>query len=134
MDKICGILSLIVPLLSVSYHFFQTSAFILTQLGNFNYLELKAIYNNLLTLLPHVKDSVAKIMSDNMCAVFYINTPKWSLLALDIFNILIQYNITYHSYHLPGCENYNADWLSRSFSNYNNDFSLSHQASACVIV
>ena len=28
--------------------------------------------------------------------------------------------------HLPGCENYNVEWLSRSFSNSNNDFSLSH--------
>ena len=31
------------------------------------------------------------------------------LLALDIWNILIQYNITCPAYHLPGCENYNFD-------------------------
>ena len=28
---------------------------------------------------------------------------------------------------------YNADWISRLFSNFNNDFSLSHQAFACII-
>ena len=38
-----------------------------------NYLELKAIYNGLLALLPHVKNCGVKIMSDNIYSVFYIN-------------------------------------------------------------
>ena len=56
-----------------------------------------------------------------------------SILALDIQNILVQYNITSLTYYLTGCENYYADWLSRSFINSNNDFSLSHKALACII-
>ena len=34
---------------------------------------LKAIYNDLLDLLPYAKDCAVKIMSDNICVVFYIN-------------------------------------------------------------
>ena len=34
---------------------------------------------------------------------------------------------------IHGCENYNADWLFKSFNKYNNDFSLSPQAFAGVI-
>ena len=68
-----------------------------------SYLELKAIYNGLLALLPHVKECAVKTMSDSICAVFYINNLRWthspqmSILALDIWNILIQYNITCHA-------------------------------------
>ena len=87
----------------------------------------------------HAKDCAVKMMSDNISAVSYINnlgethSSQMSHLASDIWNTLVQYNITSLAYHLPGCEKYNADWLSRSFSNYNNDFSLSHQAYACII-
>ena len=56
-----------------------------------------------------------------------------SLILLDIWNTLVQHNITCLAYHLSGCKNYNADWLSRSFSNYINDFSLESQTFACII-
>ena len=32
------------------------------------------------------------------------------------------------------CENFNADRLSRSFSNYNHYFSLTHQTFTCVLL
>ena len=78
MIYLCGFLALIVSLLSVSYHFpdliiyadaFRkgwgaclSSGFSAAGIWppgcdyHINYLELKAIYNGLLALLPHVKD------------------------------------------------------------------------------
>ena len=66
----------------------------------------KGLLKGLLALLPHTKDDAVKIISDNICSVFYINklggthSPQMSLRALDIWNTLGQYNITCHAYHL----------------------------------
>ena len=75
------------------------------------------------SLLPHVKDCAVKIMSDNICTVFYMNElggthcPQMSLLASDIFEY--PYSIQHSMSYLP-------------FAWFNN-FSLSRQAFACVI-
>ena len=92
-------------------------------------------------------------MCYNICDVFYINklggahssptvplyikhleypcSIQHYMLCNVVFKIIR--TLLYWTLYLPGYENYNADWFSRSFSNYNNDFSLSHQAFACVI-
>ena len=95
MTYLGGIIALIVSFLLVSHHLYIPlirriserlgSLLLFTLLGSrnlvsspgfdyyINYLELKAIYNGLLALLPHVNNCAVKIMSDNICAVFYIN-------------------------------------------------------------
>ena len=95
MTYLGGFIALIISFLSVSHHLYIPlirriserlgSLLLFTLLGSrnlvsspgfdyyINYLELKANYNDLPTLSPRVKDCAVKIMSNNICAAFYIN-------------------------------------------------------------
>ena len=103
-----GFFVLIVSFLSFSYRLPQTSPSILTYVGkageltsfqssrqpvtwppgfDYNYLELVANYYGLLALLAHVEDCPVKIMSNNICAVFYINKLRgWFSIYIFLFS------------------------------------------------
>ena len=100
--------------------------------AHINHLELKAILLGLHSLLPHLKNKYLKIYSDNSSSVFYINkkggthSPSLCHLALEIWDLLINNNISCQAFHIPGRDNSSADHLSRT--SLNSEFCLSHFA------
>ena len=96
-----------------------------------NSLELKAILNSVLALLPHIRNSSVRLLCDNISSVFYVNkfggtqSISMCLTALKIWDLLITNNVKCRAFHLPGVSNVKADYLSRNLRDHN-DFGLSH--------
>ena len=101
-------------------------------LSHINFLELKAIFNGLSHLLPHIKNKSLRILSDNVSSIYYINkiggthSIPMCNLALKIWKLLIDNNIHCKAFHISGVDNVCADDLSRN--NYHLEFQISHVA------
>ena len=101
-------------------------------LDHINFLELKAIYNGIMSLLPHIKNHSLKILTDNISCVFYLNkmggTHSKSMcdLSLKIWRLLFENHISCKAFHIAGISNKFADKLSRN--SLHSELQISHLA------
>ena len=100
--------------------------------SHINLLELKAIHNGILALMPHIKNLSLKILTDNTSCVFYLNkiggTHSIAMcnLSLEIWKLLIENNINCKAFHISGISNKFADQLSRD--SLHSELQISHSA------
>ena len=87
-----------------------------------NELELLAIKYSLKSFFHDYKQYYIGIKSDNTSAVSYINAMggmtsiSLNSISVEIWNWCIQRDIMISAKHIPGTENFQADFLSRHFS------------------
>jgi len=92
-----------------------------TELGKHsNFLELKAIFIAIKYSLADHNNCHIHILTDNSASKHYINnkggTKSYALcmLTLEIYDLCLNHNVQLSASHIPGCDNTNADWLSRN--------------------
>jgi hypothetical protein len=80
-----------------------------------NYLELLAVLFALKVFIRLDRRKLIRVYCDNTTAVTYINNmiPSLDLLSAQIWQWCLDRNCEIESFHLPGRQNYCADYLSR---------------------
>lgn len=97
-----------------------------------NYLELKAAFFALRSLVPKMRDACILLRLDNVTAIAFLNrmggthSQDLSDLAVETWKWCIRRNIFIHAEHLPGKENVEADWESRHIHD-SSDWKLNRQ-------
>ncbi|XP_053389192.1 uncharacterized protein LOC128552195 [Mercenaria mercenaria] len=90
--------------------------------NHINYLELLAIFFALKSWAVDQNHVHIGVQSDSTTAIAYINNlggmqnKAMDMLAKEIWQWCISRNLFVTAYHLPGCENVEADYMSRNFS------------------
>lgn len=107
-------------------------------LKHINFLELKAVKLTVISLLPHIRNKNLLLYSDNFTTVSYVNKKGGTrsrplcLLALEIWELFSSNNISCSAIHIPGVDNCEADFYSRTFS-YSNEYSLNSNAFKAIL-
>ena len=91
------------------------------KLSHINYLEMKAIFLSLKSLLPQQDSKHVRVFTDNITALTYINkkggtvSKQCNEMAVAIWEVCLEYNTHITAAHIPGKHNTLADTASRKF-------------------
>jgi hypothetical protein len=89
-----------------------------------NYRELLAIFMTVHTFKDRLKDKHVQVLTDNVSAMAYVNhkggpCPKLSKLSVALWALAAEINSTLTCRHISGCNNTEADRLSRTPDKFN---------------